>query len=1413
MSIELVIRLPDGSVRQTAVDADPDAVAGELARQLAVWAGLQDRVDLFIPRTNEVVAGRAPLRSLKLMRGDVIQLIDPGRQPSPAGSDLSSDLALVAVGGPAMGQQWPLAEGEYVIGRGSDSEVRVHDGAMSRTHLRLRVENGLVHASDAGSTNGTFIDGVRLTEPRQLQAGDIVEAGATLLAVRHGSKPAARRVTPDLEGRVGFNRPPRITPPPQRATFTLNAPPARGDANRLPLASALVPLVLALILWRLMPDNPSFLVILALSPMMAIVSFVGDRRQGKRRATREEAAWRKNLDDLANRLSEDRAAASERLRQAAPDLGELHKRAVGVTSELWQRRPIDHDFLLLRCGWGDRPWSPELQREPGGAAELRREADEMLEPLMVLPSVPLTVDLPRAGVVGFCGDRERASGLLRWSILQLATMHSPEEVTLTVVAGSDLTKEMSWLGWLPHLEPGGDGRLGADAVAAVDALVERRRGHPGPHSATVVIVDDSARVTRGALTRSLREGPGVGVYVLWLGAARDDLPGECGAIVEVAGSDLAITLTEDGSTFRGAAETVPHEPCTEIVRALAPLRDIAPRAQRAEIPRVLTLFDLYPPAERDLSALRTRWASAAPGLRAAVGRAHDGPFILDLLDDGPHALVGGTTGAGKSQLLQSMIAAFALAYPPTRLTFLLIDYKGGAAFKDFVQLPHTVGSVTDLDLRLSERALVSLDAEIKRRERVLRGANARDIAEMESGIDAAPPRLLLVVDEFATLVKELPSFVDGVVDIAQRGRSLGIHLVLATQRPAGVINDAVRANTNLRIALRVADEHDSNDVIGVSDAARIPRSIPGRAYVRRGHTEVEEIQTAYSGAPIPADAGGVRVRDRNASNGSGSDAHGPTQIEKVVELAREAALAERLPAPSCPWLPPLPERLELADLSEPVPEEPREVAFGLVDRPDLQAQEKATFHLDKDAHLLVLGAGGSGKSTLLRSLAAAFASSWSPDMLHIYGLDFGSGALRPLQTLPHCGDVVPGEDLDRVGRLFSMLAAEVAQRRTLFASRGVADLTTLDAGPDAEPRPPRILVLLDGYAGFASAFERVDFGRLVDTLPRLVSDGRSVGLHFIISTDRRGAIPSAVAALIPTRVILRLAEADDYLALGLDARSLKDVALPPGRGFIDGREVQIALAGKTPAAREESASLREIAAKWSGAERVAPPRPVNLLPTSLERSSLPTPAAPFSCTIGIAESTHEPVEIDLEHGHVVIAGPYRSGRSTALGTIALSLRSTTPDATMHLVAPRRSPLMDLDLWDRRIAGSEAASVYAEGLAGELEAASPPLLVFVDDADELTEGPVAYALEPLVRRGRDKALRFVAAAEAHALLRSFGGWLSEMRKDKQGILLDPDLDVDGDLLGVRLPRTNKTSWPPGRGYLVARGAMEIIQVAR
>ena len=803
----------------------------------------------------------------------------------------------------------------------------------------------------------------------------------------------------------------------------------------------------------------------------------------------------------------------------------------------------------------------------------------------------------------------------------------------------------------------------------------------------------------------------------------------------------------------------------------------------------------------------SRWAVSGDGLGAVVGATAGGPFSVDLRTDGPHGLVAGTTGSGKSELLQTLIASLAVSHPPDRLTFLLVDYKGGAAFKDCVRLPHTVGLVTDLDAHLTQRALASLNAELQRRERILRDAEAKDLADMERrDAEAAPPSLLIVIDEFATLAKEVPDFVDGIVDVAQRGRSLGVHLLLATQRPGGVVSENIRANTNLRVALRVNEAAESTDVIGVPEAARIPRGRPGRAYARTGHGELAELQTAYVGGGRPEAIGAAvvvrpfRFGSARAELQRGQD-DTETDLARLVDACAAAARAAAIEPPQSPWLPPLDAMLQLDALPEP--ESPSSAVVGLVDEPHSQLQRPLTLDLEQEGSVLVYGTSGAGKTVFLRTLALALAARSSPEELHVYGLDFATRGLAPLESLPHTGAVVGGEDEELTERLFSLLRKTLERRKLLLAQAGVFTLSDYRRLPAVEP-VPRILVLLDGYAGFAAAFERVNLGELVDALPRLIAEGRPLGVHFAVSADRRGAVPNALTGIVPAKLVLRMADEDEFAALGVPPKAVRGAQLPPGRGFLPGgTELQVAWHG-------DLAAAGDALAKQYGTSAVQAIEP---LATHVARDSLPGPTAPWTAVIGLGDAELEPATVDLADRHFLVTGPYRSGRSTALRTLVESLRASTPGLELHLLAPRRSPLTDLDGWTTVAQGVERCEEAALRL-GELTAGTPagPVLVVIDDGDELAEALGAAPLETVLRRGRDLTLRVVAAAERQAAQRAFGGWLRELRKDQHGLLLAPDLDVDGDILGTRLPRRSSPVFPPGRGYLVERGTVELVQVA-
>jgi len=356
---------------------------------------------------------------------------------------------------------------------------------------------------------------------------------------------------------------------------------------------------------------------------------------------------------------------------------------------------------------------------------------------------------------------------------------------------------------------------------------------------------DGARRLRSlpGMVQVLREGPSVGVYSVCVDSDERLLPEECQAVVVQEATGVRVQQTRAAVVENVRPDTVSAPWCDRVARALAPMRDVSGDAEDSALPsssRLLDVLGLEPPTH---DAITARWAMGGRSTEALLGESMDGAFSIDLRRDGPHGLIAGTTGAGKSELLQSLVASLAVANRPDALTFVLIDYKGGAAFAQCERLPHTVGMVTDLDTHLVERALASLGAELRRREHQLASVGAKDIDDYVDLLRgdptlAAMPRLVIVIDEFASMVRELPDFVTGMVNIAQRGRSLGIHLILATQRPSGVVSPEIRANTNLRVALRVTDSSESTDVIDAPDAGRISKMTPGRAYARLGHSSL-----------------------------------------------------------------------------------------------------------------------------------------------------------------------------------------------------------------------------------------------------------------------------------------------------------------------------------------------------------------------------------------------------------------------------------------------------------------------------------------------------------------------------------------------------------------------------------------------
>ena len=1118
----------------------------------------------------------------------------------------------------------------------------------------------------------------------------------------------------------------------------------------------------------------------------------------------------------------------EGLLQGAPERATVIEGIRDQAAWLWERRPGDRDFLDLRAGLCRRPSKNVIDFAPGGSESLRREATDMLARHEWLTDAPLSVSVRDAGVLGLTGERRRVDGLARWFLLQAAALHSPLNLAIAAAVPAETATSWSWLKWLPHTEVGlvgCDGPLLAADTGACRELVDRlaslielrseeigpykSRNTPGPNITLLVLLHEDLAVSRDRLKTLLAEGPRVGVLVLWIGSRARDLPNEARAILETSPDGaMRLTRAESGQVTEAHSATDWVDPTTALQTALdlAALRDTSGSDIRVGLPRLLGLMELLQlPPRPDAKTIQEAWAAQPDDvLSAVVGVTEDGPLTVDLRADGPHGLVAGTTGSGKSELLQTVVASLAVSNPPTRLNFLLIDYKGGSAFKDAVRLPHTVGLVTDLDGHLARRVLVSLRAELRRREELLRRAAARDLMELShQDPRGCPPSLCIVVDEFAALAQELPEFVAGVVDLAQRGRSLGLHLLLATQRPAGVVSESIRANTNLRICLRVAAEADSADVIGSGDAARLPRGWAGRGYIRTGHAELRQFQAAYSAAGPADPAGPLSVEPIGFHGGIRATRPGAqadkTDLHRLTEAISAAAKALDLPAAPRPWLPELPPLLSLSALAG-VAAGNQGVHVGLVDLPDRQLQTPWLLDFETQGSLLIYGAPGAGKTTFLCTLAVALARSYAPSDLHIYGLDGGTGGLSAIQELPHCGSVVHVDDTERAMRLLAWLRHEIDSRKAAHAPA------------------PALVTMVDGYGAFAAIFEKVDHGEWLDAFARLVVDGRGVGVHFAITADRRAAVPGSVHSAVGSRLVLRMNDEDDYRVLGVNVKDVDMASVVPGRGWLTGgKEVQCAVVDSDAAGERQGDVIRLEGQRLRGPHPESRVHQIRRLPKDLRLDDVPKSGRTLCAAFGLRDADLGPAIVDLAAGHFLVSGPRRSGRSTALATLARSLGMASPSLEAVLLAPRPTPLTGIELW------AEVAHSPAECLASAARVMDAiearigddkldPLLVVVDDGEDLTEGALAAMLEAITKRGRDCGVRLVAAIESYSAQRAFTGWIPELKRGRRGLLLQPDMDLDGEILAARLVRRGLVAMPTGRGFLVEDGVAELVQVA-
>ncbi len=1347
-------------MRITAITADGERDADVALRprttvaDLAAALALDDCTRLSVDGT-EVAAD---------LRVDEIPLREGSRvcaPPAPvrSGSSVAADPGptVVVCGGLHAGARLRLQpDSEIVMGRGRRADLRIRCRTLSVRHLAVghRDDAGW-YARDLGSRNGTRLDGRWLGHhPEPATPERPLDVAACRIRLEDASDDDLRPLgRPGADGRTPFNRPPRTASSPLPAPIP--APPAPTRlAGRSPFSWALflAPVLVGVLL--AVTVTPVLALVSLTGPVVTLASWLENRRRERRDDKRQARRFGRSLREFDAAVRAVRHDTEERLRTDNPDPAEIVRRSRGPARSLWERRPHHDDFLVVRIGSGEVPWVPPVDTSP--TVDRPPSVDRVIAENQVLIDVPVTVDLRQDPCLGIAGPLTITSAIARAILCQLVTHQGPADVRVSLPTGGS-AEEWRWAGWLPH----------------TPSPSPRRDDEPG--GSHVVVVDPASGAP--AIRPDAPQGPGHTCQIV-LADEADLLPSWCDTVVECIGADGLVRVHRPRvaeTHERVLVDGVDAEVAEEVARALSRLHDPLTESTDALPDRVLlgALTGLEDPTAE---LVARRWATGETAPRAFIGVAPDGPFALDLVTHGPHGLIAGTTGSGKSELLRTLIVSLAATVPPSRLVFLLVDYKGGSAFDACADLPHTLGVVTDLDGGLGERCLRSLEAEIRRREQVLRHHGVGDVDELAASYDAvqeAAPlaRLVVVVDEFASVARELPDFLQALVGIAERGRSLGIHLLLATQRPGGVVSESIRANTNLRISLRMLDRHEAADVLGQSDAASIPPGLPGRALVRVGPGEPSQVQVALahevpgrSEEPAPM----LRWLDEPALDSPATMPDG--YLRRLVQALREAGEQHQLPV--APWLPPLPTRIELDEVAEGTDHPTAThadagaadlvVPLALADDPDNQRRVPWVWQ-PGSGNLLLYGLPGSGMTTTLRTACHSLAGAQGAAGLHAYVVG-SSPELGHLADLPSVGAVVDPDETDRISRLSRVLES-----------------TTVPT-----------VVLVDGVGRLLSALDRTGGMAAVGRWTRLVVEGPGRRCWFVLGAERVGAVPAAISSTARQRLVFRLADPYDYSALGLTPVDPRRLGVGRAIDAASGLEVQVALPGDPPTSEVERAG-------------VEPPDPIAVLPGRVGLAPLLGGARShgrrLQLPIGVTDGGRTVIlELDAAD-HLLVAGPRGAGCSTALATLATAAAAADPHLPVIVTGTGRSPLRGLaPAGTRWIENDDLPAVLAE-----LRSADDGWLLLVDDA-ELVDDPAGSLTDLIARPGSGGV---IAAGWAEGLRSTFGHWTRGMRLARCGLALGAGA-LDADLWATELPARCITR--PGRGWLLEHGRPREVQVA-
>ena len=1016
------------------------------------------------------------------------------------------------------------------------------------------------------------------------------------------------------------------------------------------------------------------------------VQYFRDKKKHKRNAEKRLRVYTAYLENMREELYELSEKQKRVLEYHFPAFEEMKQMTNDLSSRIWERSLESHDFLEFRLGTGNVKSSYEIKLSSGDLAN--REIDDLLEQAQrmekvykEIPNAPITTKLSE-GILGLTGKESVIKRELQQIIGQLAFSQSYHDTRFIYIFKEEEYADVEWMKWLPHFklphmharglihnEETRDQLLSSlyEIIRERDTDELKGKSIFAPH--LVFIVSDYSLLAEHVILEYLesKHTKDLGISVIFAESAQERMTENVHTLIRYVNDREGDILIEAGRAVDipfnlDEFDTTSNERFTRMLRTLNHQIGI-----KNSIPNSVSFLEMFGVNDVEDVPIAQNWTvnESAKSLAVPIGFKGKNELVALNLHEkahGPHGLLAGTTGSGKSEFLQTYILSLAVHYHPHEVAFLLIDYKGGGMAQPFKHIPHLLGTITNIEgsKNFSMRALASINSELKRRQRLFDQYTVSHIDDYttlyKEGKAMEPlPHLFLISDEFAELKREEPEFIRELVSTARIGRSLGVHLILATQKPGGIIDEQIWSNARFRVALKVQDASDSKEILKNGDAASI--TVTGRGYLQVGNNEVYELfQSAWSGAPykeevlegeddvaIVTDLGlyplsGIATNVKKKSSGI-------TEMEAVTAKIAETTAHLNINKVASPWLEPLALRLE-KQLDMPTSESG--FPIGMIDEPEKQSQSPISYNWTKDGNLGVFGSSGYGKSTTMLTTLLGLAENLSPEQAHFYLLDYGNGSLLPLKQLPHTADYLTIDESLKREKLVKLIKEEIAKRKIAFQQSEVSNIHMYNKL--STEKLPLLYLVVDNYD-----IVREEMEELEAQLIQFGRDGQSLGIYLFVAATRVQSVRQSLMNNLKTKIVHYLMDTtESFTVIG---RVPFDLEPFPGRAIVkkeDAYFAQIYL----PASGEDDYEVLESIKKKVSQLRTqfleeSLPLPIPMLPLELTTTSftyyLDGKKKDGFVPIGLDEDTVQPISIDFKKNrHCLLIGQVQRGKTNTI---------------------------------------------------------------------------------------------------------------------------------------------------------------------